>query len=564
MLVVALAAGTQATVDAAGLTVNGAYLNVTGAGTLGIAGPLTLTSGGWVESDTDVTWSGGAPWRLGGAEGTPTSGFQMFGAQLAITGATSAQLVGSGGDGVIQLDGGATLLKQDATTTTLDVSVLMDTAAVRVIAGKLVGSFQGAGSLSIGLGATLALAGSGLQIAPPSIDMAGGTLEVQPASDIALILPSAPALHRLAIGADAALDVGIDSGATDGPVEAVPPPYALADEIAIDAGGTLSMDGGAGTLVLADHDSLSGSGTLEGSLSNSAGTVSPKGALSIAGDYAQAAHGTLSLALRGAGDGDSLRVAGSAELAGKLRVTTAYLPAATATPLVLAAEAKPAGTFGQILAPLPSGHSWDATYGAAGVGLALGSAATSAGGPALLARPSLQPAQPIVGGSSRCLPGKWNGARALTYQWLRAGKPIASATTARYHVVPADSGRDLACRVTATGTGGAHAAATSKPERARLGLRIGTVVADSGGRLSVALHCAPGEKRCSGTLQLLVAGHAAATGHFALRSPGGVVDLAPARAEVRPGSGDAAVVHVGYRNGAGAARDIERRVLLSG
>jgi hypothetical protein len=561
MLVVTVEAGAEATVDTSGLTVNGAYLNVTGAGTFGISGPLMLSNGGWVESDIDATWTGSAPWQLGGAAGTPTSGFEMFGAQLAIDGATSAQRTGSGGDGVIQLDGGATLFKQDATTTELGVGVLIDTAEIHVVAGKLIGNFQGAGSLSIASGATLALAGSGLQIAPPAVDMAGGTLEVQADSDIALILPRAPALHRLGIGAGAELDVSIDNG-TSGPVDVPSPPDALADEIAIAARATLSMDSGAGTLALAEHDALSGSGTLDGSLLNSAGTVSPNGELSVTGDYAQGAGGTLALDLRSAGDGDSLRVAGSAGLAGTLHVTTAYVPAATATPLVLAAAAKPSGTFAEILAPLPSGRAWDTTYSSAGVELAVGSAAGSAGAPALLSKPSLQPAEPVVGGSSRCLPGKWKGAHALAYQWLRGGKPIASATTARYRVTSADRGRKLACRVTATATGGAHAAATSKRARARLGLRIGTVTMHSGGRLSVALHCAASERRCSGSLQVLVAGHVAAAGHFAVRSPGGVVDLAPVGTRGRPGSGDAAVVHAGYRNGTGAARDVKRRVVM--
>jgi hypothetical protein len=197
------------------------------------------------------------------------------------------------------------------------------------------------------------------------------------------------------------------------------------------------------------------------------------------------------------------------------------------------------------------------------VALAVGGATGSAGAPALLSKPSLQPAEPVVGGRTRCLPGTWKGARSLTYEWLRGGRPIAGAATASYHVTPADRGRELSCRVTATATGGAHAAATSKRARARLGLRIGSVTLGSGGKLSVALHCAAGERRCSGTLQVLVAGHAAAAGHFALRSPGGVVDLAVRKAS-RPGSGEAAVVLAGYRNGAGAARDVKRRVVLAG
>ena len=64
-----LGAGTQATVDAGGLTVDGAYVNVTGDGTFGVAGPLTVTDGGWVESDVDATWSGTAPWHSAAVPG---------------------------------------------------------------------------------------------------------------------------------------------------------------------------------------------------------------------------------------------------------------------------------------------------------------------------------------------------------------------------------------------------------------------------------------------------------------------------------------------------------------
>ncbi len=88
MLVVTTDTGAQATVDSAGLTVDGAYLNVTGDGTFAVAGPLSLSDGGWVESDVDAIWTGSAPWRIGGAAGTPASGFEVFGAQLTIAGAT--------------------------------------------------------------------------------------------------------------------------------------------------------------------------------------------------------------------------------------------------------------------------------------------------------------------------------------------------------------------------------------------------------------------------------------------------------------------------------------------
>ena len=139
-----------------------------------MAGPLALTDGGWVESDVDTTWSGGAAWQMGGGAGTPpdpppASGFEMVGAQLTITSATSAQATAGGGDGVIQLDGGATLFKQDATTTTLGVGVLLDTSEIHVARGQADRALPGRGRAERRPpGATLGLAGSGVQLAPPA------------------------------------------------------------------------------------------------------------------------------------------------------------------------------------------------------------------------------------------------------------------------------------------------------------------------------------------------------------------------------------------------------------
>jgi hypothetical protein len=168
----------------------------------------------------------------------------------------------------------------------------------------------------------------------------------------------------------------------------------------------------------------------------------------------------------------------------------------------------------------------------------------------------LLPAVPVVGGRTRCLPGKWTGATALTYQWLRAGNPIAHANKQVRRVTPADRGRALACRVTATAAG-ARTAATSKAARVRAGLHIGVVTARPGGVVSVALLCPASERTCRGSLRVVVAGHAVASGHFAVRSPGGAATLATiGRAGERAG---AVVVRASYRNARGAAREIKSR-----
>lgn len=556
MLVVTVPTGEQATVDGAGLTVSSAYLNVTGDGTFAIAGPLALNDGGWIESDIDATWTGAAPWQLGGAPSSPASGFEVFGAQLTVSGATSAQLTSGGGDGVIQLDGGATLVKSDATTTDLELAVLIDTARITVTAGKLIGQFQGAGSLAIAAGATLGLSGDDVQVTPPDIDVDGGNLEVEPGARVTLALPGAPALRRLSVAAGATLDLTIDDGAS-GPVTESSPPDAIGDQTAVATDATLTIEGGGGTLALSSGDSLSGTGTLDGSVENGGGTVSPSGALHVTGDYSQGSGGTLAIDLRGAGDGDSLHIDGAATLAGTLTVRTTYAPAAGAAPLVLGASAKPGGTFTKTLAPVGS-QAWTPSYTAAGV--VLGRAAGGGGAAAAQSsKPTLVPALPVIGGLTRCVPGTWPGTHGQSFQWLRAGKPIANATAARYRPAPADRGRALSCRVTVTTAAGTHASAISKRARVRTGLRIGAVTVTSGGDVTVALRCASSEGRCSGSLRVLVAGHAVAGGHFALHAPGGVVQLAPVGSG--PANG-AAVVRASYRNGKGAARNVDRRFAL--
>ena len=553
---VALTGGSQATVDGGGLTVAGPFLAVTGAGTFAIAGPLVIDNGGAVESDVATSWTSTAPWLIGGSDGAPaTSVFEMSDAPLTMSGATSAQ--SPGGDGQIRLDGSATLSKVDATTSTLSIDVSLDTpSAIHVDAGQLIGNFEGSGSLSVAAGSTLGLAGTALQLAPPGISLTGGKLEIEPNADIALVLPGRPGLLSLAIATGAALDVAVggDLAGTD------PAPDVLAQTIAIGSGGTLSLDGGTGSLELTDQHALGGSGTLDASLANSAGTVSPNGELHLTGDYAQGTGGTLALGLRTPADGDSLRVDGAVTLAGTLRLATGYSPAATARPLVLAAGLKPAGTFTTTAAPLSSGRAWKPVYGESGVKLSVGEGGQ--GSLRSLTTPALRPAVPVVGGRTRCLPGTWSGAHAIAYRWLRDGKPIAKAREARYRVRGTDRGHRLACRVIASADGGAHAAARSAGTRVRLGLEIGRPLVSAGGSMSVSLHCARGERDCHGSLRVLVGGRPVAAGRFALHSPGGIVQLARVNAGLLAHDGPA-LVHASYRNGAGQARILLSRLLLA-
>ena len=168
-----------------------------------------------------------------------------------------------------------------------------------------------------------------------------------------------------------------------------------------------------------------------------------------------------------------------------------------------------------------------------------------------------------MGGRTTCFPGTWKDARTLAYEWLRGTRPIAGATRARYRVAPADRGHRLSCRVTATSAEGDKATASSRRVRVHLGLRIAGVSAGAGGALSANVWCARSERRCSGSLSLLVAGHAVALGHFRLRSPGGMVRMTAVGGATRSAKGEAATVRAVYRNRAHAARDVVRRLVLA-
>jgi hypothetical protein len=63
---------------------------------------------------------------------------------------------------------------------------------------------------------------------------------------------------------------------------------------------------------------------------------------------------------------------------------------------------------------------------------------------------------PGVGQQLKCMRGSWNGQPPpnFSYQWLRDGAPIASATGASYTVELTDQGHELSCVVTATNSEG--------------------------------------------------------------------------------------------------------------
>ncbi|MDW5595423.1 hypothetical protein VSS74_13825, partial [Conexibacter stalactiti] len=65
-----------------------------------------------------------------------------------------------------------------------------------------------------------------------------------------------------------------------------------------------------------------------------------------------------------------------------------------------------------------------------------------------------------VGRQLTCEPGAWSATPALAYAWLRGGRAITSASSARYTVQREDVGEQLACQVTATNAAGSAIART--------------------------------------------------------------------------------------------------------
>lgn len=76
-----------------------------------------------------------------------------------------------------------------------------------------------------------------------------------------------------------------------------------------------------------------------------------------------------------------------------------------------------------------------------------------AGAPKDIEAPALS-GSPALGETLKCSPGSWSGEPTFTYEWLRGGETINSATSQTYAVVEADEGQSLSCRVIAANSEG--------------------------------------------------------------------------------------------------------------
>jgi hypothetical protein len=146
------------------------------------------------------------------------------------------------------------------------------------------------------------------------------------------------------------------------------------------AGGTTTIASGAELdgPVTVNGGTLKGNGTLGGPVSNSGGIVAPgssPGTLTIKGDYAQGAGGTLAEEITGTTPGtqfDRLLVGGTLTLDGTLAIdSTSFTPASNDTFKIISGAGSRGGTFATLTGATAGDATYSAQYDADGVTLAV-------------------------------------------------------------------------------------------------------------------------------------------------------------------------------------------------
>jgi hypothetical protein len=204
---------------------------------------------------------------------------------------------------------------------------------------------------------------------------------------------------------------------------------------------TLTLDGG----------TLTGGGTVDGTLVNTAGHVAPgnsPGTLTVTGAFTQGDGGVLDVEVAGA-TADLLDVTGAATLDGDVAVVKdpAFDPAPGSAFRFLNAASVTGAFDGVQNGALPGGRSFTLDYPSAPAGARL-----VVQGPATPVNnaPPTVVGTPAVGQTLTCQDGTWSGNPTITVQWLRDGQPIAGATGRTYVVTADDALHKLSCRETAT------------------------------------------------------------------------------------------------------------------
>ena len=270
--------------------------------------------------------------------------------QITITGGLELDgtIVATGKDALIYFNGTQTLSELGGGTATLSMTGSYSPADyARVYA-------TGGGVLTIDSGVTvegkgfLASSGSGAAIHNEGTihANASGTLYIVPDTFVNA------ATGTLQVSGGSALSLAATVFENHGAIE-------------LTSGGWLYTTGlGSAGLELLSGSSLLGEGTVSGSVTNTAGLLSPE-ALTLNGDYVQSAGGALSIGIGGLVQGseyDFLDVSGSASLAGSLllQLEDGFLPSLFETFVILEADGGVSGTFDSVVGL--DGSSWSVSY----------------------------------------------------------------------------------------------------------------------------------------------------------------------------------------------------------
>ena len=217
--------------------------------------------------------------------------------------------------------------------------------------------------------------------------------------------------------------------------------------------GTTTLSSGT-TLAATDTSvqggTLKGTGTVDGPLTNSGGTVAPgasPGTLTVTGDYTQGAGGTLEEEITGTATSafDRLLVGGAATLDGTLAIQSpSFTPASTDTFKIISGASSRSGTFAQVTGASAGAGTYTPQYESDGVTLA----ASVVPPPENTSAPSI-PSSGGPGDVVTCDPGSWNGSPSFSFDWLRDGNSTGVTATS-YEIQAGDVGHTLVCRVSAT------------------------------------------------------------------------------------------------------------------
>jgi hypothetical protein len=372
---------------------------------------------------------------------TSTGGNRAGAGTLTVSGATTITNFGS------SFNGGTTHLQG---TTAISAGVGISGATV---------DLDGAAGLN---------AGGGINVANGSLDVTnGGSLTVADNVNIfnigngALHVASGGTLTRSAAGVDGQLGIPVTNQGTihaaGGIMRFNLGLTQTAGVTLVDA--TLGVQGGFS--VALQGGTLKGNGTVSGVVDNSGGTVAAgtsPGVLTITGDYAQGAGGTLAEEITGTSLSafDRLIVGGVASLNGTLAIdSSSFAPAPTDTFKVVSGASSRTGTFAALTGADVNGAHYSAQYDADGVTLL-----ASLVPPSKTTAPSI-PATGHPGDVVTCDPGTWTGAPTFTFAWTRDGVAIDGQSAATYTLSPDDAGHEIRCRVVGHNAGGDSAPADS-------------------------------------------------------------------------------------------------------